>query len=95
MGSAPSFVAKQNLAGDGLHYEPCWFTAWPANEQTLVQVAGNKLPFGDVTFRIGGVHVGFEICEDAWVEERPATRLASRKVDVVLNPSASHFAFGI
>ncbi|MFL2866700.1 MAG: NAD(+) synthase [Pirellulaceae bacterium] len=93
-GQLKGFVAKQNLAGDGLHYEPRWFTAWPANEQTLVQVAGNKLPFGDVTFRIGGVHVGFEICEDAWVEERPATRLASRKVDVVLNPSASHFAFG-
>lgn len=93
-GQLKGFVAKQNLAGEGLHYEPRWFTAWPANEQTLVQVAGNNLPFGDVTFQIGGVHVGFEICEDAWVEERPAIRLASRKVDVVLNPSASHFAFG-
>ena len=23
------FVAKQNLPGDGLHYEPRWFKAWP------------------------------------------------------------------
>ena len=93
-GQLEGFVAKQNLAGDGLHYEPRWFTAWPPNKQTLVQVAGNDIPFGDVTFQIGGVHVGFEICEDAWVEERPAARLASRKVGVLLNPSASHFAFG-
>ncbi len=24
------FVPKQHLAGDGLHYEPRWFRAWPA-----------------------------------------------------------------
>ncbi|MBA63127.1 MAG: NAD(+) synthase [Planctomycetaceae bacterium] len=93
-GKLLGFAAKQNLAGDGLHYEPRWFTAWLPNEQITVNVAGNQVPFGDVTFWIGGVHVGFEICEDAWIEERPAKRLASRDVGVILNPSASHFAFG-
>src|SRR5476649_1595599 len=33
-------------------------------------------------------------CEDAWVANRPGTDLALRVVDVLLNPSASHFAFG-
>ena len=38
--------------------------------------------------------IGFEICEDAWVANRPAAELARRGVDIILNPSASHFAFG-
>ena len=25
------FVAKQNLAGEGIHYEPRWFKPWPAD----------------------------------------------------------------
>ncbi|MCH2209608.1 MAG: hypothetical protein MK132_27635, partial [Lentisphaerales bacterium] len=28
-GELLGFVAKQNLAGDGVHYEPRWFKAWP------------------------------------------------------------------
>ena len=43
---------------------------------------------------IGDVRIGFEICEDAWVATRPGAYLARRAVDVILNPSASHFAFG-
>src|ERR1700712_2648158 len=27
------FVAKQSLAGDGIHYEPRWFKPWPAGEK--------------------------------------------------------------
>ncbi|MEO8353879.1 MAG: NAD(+) synthase, partial [Chthoniobacteraceae bacterium] len=42
----------------------------------------------------GGVRIGFEICEDAWVANRPGGELARRSVDLLLNPSASHFAFG-
>ena len=30
--------------------------------------------------------------EDAWVADRPGAQLAARGVDVILNPSASHFA---
>src|SRR2546423_1301532 len=33
-------------------------------------------------------------CEDALVADRPGADLASRGVDLILNPSASHFAFG-
>ncbi len=51
-------------------------------------------PLGDIFFDVGGVRIGFEICEDAWVAQRPGGELFTHGVDVILNPSASHFAFG-
>ncbi len=87
-------VAKHALAGDGIHYEPRWFKPWPRGVRTETEVASERVPLGDLTFLAGGVRVGLEICEDAWVAERPGTDLARVAVDVILNPSASHFAFG-
>jgi len=92
-GKIAGFVGKQHLAGEGLHYEPRWFKRWPAHAQTEIQVAGAAIPFGDLLIDAGGVLFGFEICEDAWVANRPGAGLARRGVDVILNPSASHFAF--
>src|SRR5690606_9574383 len=78
-----------------IHYEPRWFKPWPAGVRDEFHAPeGNHVPIGDLMFDIGGVKLGFEICEDAWVAERPGVRLAARGVDVILNPSASHFAFG-
>ncbi len=88
------FVAKRFLPGDGLHYEPRWFKPWPEGYRGQVEIEGELYPLGDFYFRCDGVSVGFEICEDAWVAQRPGGRLAARGVDVLLNPSASHFAFG-
>ncbi len=88
------FVAKQNLANEGIHYEPRWFRAWPEGVCAETVVAGKHYPLGDVVFDCGGVLLGFEICEDAWVGDRPGADLARRNVDIILNPSASHFAFG-
>ncbi len=88
------FVAKQHLAGEGIHYEPRWFKRWPNGTREQVEIAGQTLPFGDLLFDVGDVRLGFEICEDAWVANRPGADLAERGVDIILNPSASHFAFG-
>lgn len=93
-GAIVGFVAKRFLAGDGIHYEPRWFKAWPAGVQSTTSINGVDYPLGDLLFDVGGVKYGFEICEDAWVANRPGTQLALKGVDVVLNPSASHFAFG-
>jgi len=94
-GRIAGFVAKQNLAGDGLHYEPRWFKPWPEGLVERVGApGGGTAPLGDLVFDIGGIRLGFEICEDAWVADRPGTRLARRGVDLIFNPSASHFAFG-
>ena len=93
-GRVVGFVGKQNLAGDGIHYEPRWFRPWPANTQGDLSFAGQQYPLGDLVFDCGGIRIGFEICEDAWVADRPGERLSQLGVDVILNPSASHFAFG-
>jgi NAD+ synthase (glutamine-hydrolysing) len=88
------FAAKRFLAGDGIHYEPRWFKPWPAGVQSVLEQGGSRFPIGDLYFDCGGVRIGFEICEDAWVANRPGAELARRSVDLLLNPSASHFAFG-
>jgi NAD+ synthase (glutamine-hydrolysing) len=93
-GKLLGLVPKQNLAGDGIHYEPRWFEAWREGVVSHVDLNGQRVPLGDIYFNVGGVKIGFEICEDAWVGRRPGTRLAPKGVDIFLNPSASHFAFG-
>ena len=92
-GDIAGFVGKRFLAGDGIHYETRWFKPWPAGFQAELEVDGTHYPIGDIYFDCGGVTIGFEICEDAWVAQRPGSQLALRGVDVILNPSASHFAF--
>lgn len=93
-GKLLGLVAKRALAGDGIHYEPRWFKPWPIGKRTRVRLGAYSVPLGDVHFDVGGIKIGFEICEDAWVAERPGVALSLNAVDVILNPSASHFAFG-
>ena len=87
------FYSKQILANDGIHYEPRWFNPWKPETQTTVEIDGLTYPFGDITFDLYGLKVGLEICEDAWNQERPACRLFKRGIELILNPSASHFSF--
>lgn len=94
-GELKGFVAKQFMAIDGVHYEFRWFTPWEANRVIDFEFEGKKVPLGDLTFHHKGIHYGFEICEDAWRgKDRPGYRLRDRKVDLIFNPSASHFAMG-
>ena len=88
------FVAKRYLAGDGLYYEPRWFKPWPERRLGEIDLGGKTYPIGDLFFVCDGVNIGFEICEEAWVARRPGASLAARGVDILLNPSASHFSFG-
>jgi len=93
-GKVLGLYAKQNLAGDGVHYEPRWFSAWPADEVAVTEICGNEVLIGDLLFEVGGVTLGMEICEDAWVADRPGSNISGHGIDIILNPSASHFAFG-
>ncbi|TNF32272.1 MAG: NAD(+) synthase [Deltaproteobacteria bacterium] len=92
-GEVAGFVCKRYLAGDGVHYEPRWFKPWELGARGHVDIRGRRYPVGDLYFEVGGVKIGFEICEDAWVATRPGSSMAGRGVDIILNPSASHFAF--
>src|SRR5262245_2231851 len=87
-------VCKRFLAGDGIHYEPRWFKPWPHGVTEDISIDGETYRIGDIYFECGGVRIGFEICEDAWVAKRPGGTLSQAGVDIILNPSASHFAFG-
>jgi NAD+ synthase (glutamine-hydrolysing) len=93
-GRIAGFTAKRYLAGDGIHYEPRWFKPWPAGRRVLTTIDGQEYPLGDIYYDCGGVRFGFEICEDAWAAKRPGVELSQRGIDIILNPSASHFAFG-
>ena len=82
-GQLVGLVGKQHLAGEGVHYEPRWFRPWPAGAREEIQLGGRSYPLGDFTFDCGGVCLGFEICEDAWVADRTGRSLARRGVDIV------------
>lgn len=93
-GKLYGLTAKRFLAGDGIHYEPRWFKAWPVGQRSAVDFFGQTVPIGDLHYALHGLRFGFEVCEDAWVANRPGAQLSRHGIDVVLNPSASHFAFG-
>ena len=92
-GKLLGLVAKQHLAGDGIHYEPRWFRRWVQGVVGSIEIGGSEYPIGDLLFDCGGVRIGFEICRDAWVADRTGAQLSQRGADILLNPSASHFAF--
>lgn len=92
-GKILGLTAKRYLAGDGIYYEPRWFRAWPQGHVATIKVDGEEILIGDLSFDIGGVRIGYEICEDAWVADRPGAALSLGGVDIIINPSGSHFAF--
>lgn len=92
-GQILGFVCKQHLPNYGVFYEDRWFHRWKAGQSTTVRVNGVTYPAGDILFDISGIKLGVEICEDAWVADRPGVRLFDRGADIILNPSASPFTF--
>lgn len=97
-GSLQGIRLKHHLPNDGVHYEPRWFMPWPVGEVCSVERDGHLFWIGDVSPEIKlGTEIqpiAFEICEDAWRQDRPANTIAREGITTVLNPSASHFAFG-
>jgi NAD+ synthase (glutamine-hydrolysing) len=86
---------KQFLAKDGVHYEPRWFEEWTSGETASIKHGNEVITVGDVIYETEGIRFGFEICEDAWRKaKRPGYQLAKRGVNLIMNPSASHFAMG-
>jgi NAD+ synthase (glutamine-hydrolysing) len=85
---------KQNLAIDGVHYETRWFQEWMSEKIIELKRGSEKIQTGDLIYEAHGITFGFEICEDAWIKNRPGFNLCKRGVNLILNPSASHFALG-
>jgi NAD+ synthase (glutamine-hydrolysing) len=92
------FVAKRYLANNGIHYELRWFQPWTPGQKGEIHIGKQAYPVGDLYFDLRsltgeGVKIGFEICEDAWMANRPGRDLYRNGIDIILNPSASHFGF--
>jgi NAD+ synthase (glutamine-hydrolysing) len=90
-GQMLGFQAKQKLPNYGVHYEQRWFTPWTQGKQLLINQE-KEYQFGDYIYQLEDAIIGFEICEEAWNEDRPACKLVEHQVNLILNPSASHFA---
>ncbi len=93
-GRLVGIIPKQNLAKSGIHYEPRWFSPWKKGRRERVPLFGSEVALGDWIFQCGEAMLGFEICEDAWVMDRPCLRLKSRGANLIFAPAASHFALG-
>ena len=99
-GNIHGFTFKQNLAGNGIHYEQRWFTPWNEDTTHEMEISGfgpdeNKVVLvGTPIYSINNVKFGIEICEDGWVSDRVASTYFNSGVDIIINPSASHFAIG-
>ncbi len=102
-----NIVPKKNLCSDGIHYESRWFKPWLFKDTPATNEATGdfrwKGPdsdyyqsavFGDEPVEFNGLKIGAEICEDAWVADRPGINHSKLGVDIIVNPSASHFSFG-
>ncbi len=84
--------AKKFLANDGIYYETRWFTPRQDESTSPFSILGEVVPFGNFQFTYKNIKIGFEICQDMWEgDRRPACQLHEKGINLILNPSASHF----
>ena len=89
------FTLKSNLPNDGIHYEKRWFKSWKIGKKETIKINRKTYPIGTIKVNYNKkLDIGFEICRDAWDEERPINYLKTKKDLLILNPVGSHFAFG-
>lgn len=95
-GKIAGIVPKTFIPNYGEFYEKRWFASAadaPATvEAEKIGITGESyaVPMGSNVFEIGGVKVGFEICEDLWAPLPPSTGLALAGAEVIANLSASN-----
>jgi NAD+ synthase (glutamine-hydrolysing) len=85
---------KRVLAREGVHYEQRWFSPWAFRAVDSSRILGNEVPFGDLRYQFGTVGMAVEICEEAWGGESSCMDHVASGVELIVNPSASHFALG-
>lgn len=93
-------VPKVNIPNYSEFYEARWFASGRELGETdfCIPLAGQEPEFSTgLIFRCANyplLTVGVEICEDLWVADTPATRLAAGGATLILNPSASNEIVG-
>lgn len=84
--------AKKSLSQNNIHCENRWFNPWPSQKIVLIKLGNEEVPFGDLSYDFGPIKIGVEIGEEIW--GAASSSQYSDKIDLILNPSASHFAIG-
>jgi NAD+ synthase (glutamine-hydrolysing) len=79
-------------------YEGRWFSSGSESRSDIIEVAGQKIPFGiDILFKIRGIDpavIGVEICEDMWLPLAPHEHQALAGATVLISISASNEILG-
>lgn len=94
-GKILGIVPKTYIPNYNEFYERRWFS--PATDVTsgTITVLKTEIPFSrDLIFRVNGVNVGIEICEDLWVPAPPSSTLATLGAEVIINLSATDETIG-
>jgi NAD+ synthase (glutamine-hydrolysing) len=91
-------VPKSYLPNYREYYEKRWFASGMTVRGEMIEIAGQRAPFGvDVLIDIPslpGATIGIEICEDVWAPIPPSTWAAMAGATMLLNLSASNITIG-
>lgn len=86
-------IPKRFLPHRGEFYETRWFTPASTEDNHVITLCGQAVPFGsDLLFKVAGdkpFTIGLEICEDLWAVIPPSSTQALAGAILFLNPSAS------
>lgn len=90
-GKILGIVPKENIPNYSQYEELKYFT--PGIKKETLKIMGQEVPFGiDLIFvheDVPELKIGIEICEDLWVSNSPANKLALSGATVIANLSAS------
>ena len=95
-GRVVGIVPKTFIPNYGEFYEKRWFDSADGAPESItsaeIGIGGESytVPVGSSVFDLGGVKVGFEICEDLWAPLPPSTLLCLAGAEVIANLSASN-----
>lgn len=97
-GRTLAIIPKTYLPNYGEFYEKRWFTGG-RKDYEFVTINQEEVLFGNnLIIRLGdeeeNVHIGIEICEDAWTPISPGRMLALNGAELILNLSASNEVIG-
>ena len=91
-------IPKTLLPGYREFYEDRWFSPAGDARSDVVELAGQRVPFGtDILLELRGMAsaiIGLEICEDLWVPLSPHEYQALAGATVLINLSASNEVLG-
>lgn len=96
-GEVKGIALKSYIPTYNEFYEDRWFASGKDLKDQTVLLDGKEVPIGsDLLFvdEAVGACIGTEICEDAWVPDKPGTHMCLAGANILVNPSASNELIG-